>query len=89
MARNPVLLIMSLLAGANAILAAGSLQDLLSPTTFAWVVLGVAGIQAAAQFWVRGEVTPLIDPRDRAGARLRPIRSHADTDEEKPPILGI
>lgn len=72
MARNPVLLIMSLLAGVSAILGLGVLQDLISANAIGWVLVGYAGLQAAVQFWVRGEVTPLIDPRDRSGVRLVP-----------------
>ena len=75
MIRNPVLFMMSLFAGANAILALGTLQELVSQRTLAWFVLALAGGQAAMQFWVRGEVTPLTSPRDRDGAPLVPIGS--------------
>lgn len=70
MARNPVLLIMSILAGVSAILGLGTLQDLIDPKSLGWVLVGYAGIQAAVQFWVRGQVTPMIDPRDNQGQRL-------------------
>lgn len=72
MRRNPVLLIMSLLAGVNAILAVGTLQDLVPAAAFGWITLILAGAQAAVQFWVRGQVTPLDSPRDRAGVPLVP-----------------
>lgn len=70
--KNPVLFVMSLLAGVNAILAVGTLQDLISAAAFGWVVLITAGVQAAVQFWVKGQVTPLADPRNNLGERLTP-----------------
>ncbi len=71
---NPVLLVMSLLAGAQVLAAAANLTDLLGAKPAAWIVLGVAAIQTGVQFWVRGEVTPLANPRDNNGRLLVPVK---------------
>ena len=76
---RPVLLVMSVLAGINAILGLGTLGDLISPTALAWVVLVSAGVQAAVQFWVQGKVTPLANPRDAYG---QPLVRKVLTDRE-------
>lgn len=68
--RNPVLLAMSLLAGLSAILGLGTLQDLVSPTVLGWILVAQAGATAALQFWVRGQVTPMVDPRAHDGRQL-------------------
>ena len=76
---RPVRLVMSVLAGVNAILGLGTLGDLISPTALAWVILVSAGIQATVQFWVEGQVTPLSNPRDGYGRKLMikpPTDSH-------------
>lgn len=68
--RNPVLLVMSVLAGAQAVMAAGALADLLSPAALGWVTLSIAAVQAGVQFWVRGQVTPIAPPRPPGAHRL-------------------
>lgn len=68
--RRPVLWVMSALAGLNATLALGTLQQLVSPTVYGWVLLCSAGLQASVQFWVQGQVTPLTRPRDHDGTEL-------------------
>ncbi len=68
--RNPVLFAMSVLAGLSAVLGLSVLQDLISPTTLGWLLVAQAGLTASMQFWVRGQVTPLVDPRDDTGRRL-------------------
>lgn len=70
--RNPVLLVMSLLAALNGALGIGTLQDLVSPAVLGWVLVVQAAATAGIQFWVRGQVTPLINPRDIDGTKLVP-----------------
>lgn len=68
--RNPVLLAMSILAGAQLLTNATGLTDVLPAK---WVMLGsvlVAAAQFGIQYWVRGVVTPLADPRDADGNKL-------------------
>jgi hypothetical protein len=77
--KNPVLLVMSILAGVSAALGLGTLQDLVSPTVLGWILITQAAITAGVQYWVRGQVTPLADPRDATGERL--VRK-APTDRE-------
>lgn len=73
MVRNPVLLAMSALAALQVLAATAGLADLVGAKPAAWFVLAVAAVQAGAQFWVRGQVTPTVDPRNDTGARLRPV----------------
>ena len=75
--RNPVLLVMSILAALNAALGLGVLSELISPTTLGWLLVAQAAITAGIQFWVRGEVTPLVDPRNAKGQRLTPDSPYA------------
>lgn len=72
MRNNPVLFVMSFLAGINGVLAVGTLQEVVSVAVFTWIVLISAGLQAAVQFWVKGVVTPLANPRDANGNALVP-----------------
>jgi hypothetical protein len=70
--RNPVLLAMSLLATLQALTGGAFLVDLFGAKVAAGIVLALAAIQLGVQYWVRGEVTPLSDPRDNFGQALRP-----------------
>lgn len=70
--RNPVLFVMSLLAGLSTVLSLSVFQDLVSPTVLGWLLVAQAAITATLQFWVRGEVTPVDSPRDRTGTPLVP-----------------
>ncbi len=77
--KNPVLLVMSILAGVSAALGLGTLQDLVSPTVLGWILIMQAAITAGVQYWVRGQVTPLADPRDARGRELT-TRPASDSD---------
>ena len=68
--KNRLLLVMSILARVRAALGLGTLQDLVSPTVLGWILLIQAAATAGVQYWVRGQVTPLADPRDATGERL-------------------
>lgn len=68
--RDPVLLVMSILAGLSAVLGLGVLNELISPTTLGWLLVIQAGATAGVQFWVRQEVTPMVDPRSHDGRQL-------------------
>jgi hypothetical protein len=74
--KRPVIWVMSALAGLNAILGLGTLQDLISPAALAWVVLVSAGVQAAVQFWVQAQVTPIALPRAADGTPLVKLGSY-------------
>lgn len=76
--KNPVLLVMSLLAGLSAVLGLGVFQDLVSATVLGWLLVAQAGVTAVVQFWVRGQVTALADPRDNSGNQLVPAGKHAN-----------
>jgi len=68
--KNPVLLIMSILAALSAVLGLSVLNDILSPTTIGWLLVIQAAGTAGVQFWVRGQVTPMADPRSNDGRQL-------------------
>jgi hypothetical protein len=68
MRREPVVWVMSVLAGVNAALGMGTLGGLIGPRALAWVVLVSAGVQAAVQFWVRGVVSPVVGEPGRHAA---------------------
>lgn len=59
--RNPVLLVMSVLAGAQVLTGGATLAEVIGPQVAGLVVLGVAAVQAGVQFYVRGQVTPWDD----------------------------
>jgi hypothetical protein len=70
--KNPVLLVMSLLAGLSAALGLGVLQDLVSPTVLGWLLVTQAVVTAAVQYWLKGQVTPVASPRAKDGTPLVP-----------------
>lgn len=76
--RNPVLFVMSILAALNAALGLGVLAELVSPTTLGWLLVIQAAATAGIQFWVRGQVTPMADPRSHDGRQLwaKPLSDH-------------
>lgn len=74
MKRNPVVIVMSVLAALQVITGAANLADLLGARPAAWVVLVGGAIQVGAAYWVKGQVTPLADPRDNLGRPLTPDR---------------
>jgi hypothetical protein len=71
MKRNPVLLVMSIFAGLQALSGGAFLLDVFGAKTAGLVVLALAAVQAGVQYWVRGQVTPLADPRDNLGRPMR------------------
>jgi protein-S-isoprenylcysteine O-methyltransferase Ste14 len=79
--RNPVLVVMSLLAGLSAVLGLGTLQDLVSPVILGWLLVAQAAVTAGVQFWVHGSVTPLVDPRNAQGHQLVDSGKHAIVNE--------
>jgi hypothetical protein len=73
MKRNPVVWIMSILAALQLLAGASAFIDVIG---LKWAALAMAVVLAAQfglQFWVRGEVTPLADPRDDQGRELVPV----------------
>jgi len=71
MKRNPVLLAMSLLAVINALAGAAAFTDAVGPGTAKLMLAFSVALQLGVQYWVRGQVTPVVDPRDDLGRPLR------------------
>lgn len=82
LSRNPVLIAMSVLAGMQALTVSAGFTDAVPPNVALWVVLGIAALQGAVQFYVRGEVTPVSDPRTDEGERLVPASEAVIYDGE-------
>ncbi len=70
---NPVLWYTALMAGGAAFLSFAGLADLMPKTAIAWVSLVLAVAGAMGGVLVRGQVTPLSDPRDNDGNKLEPV----------------
>lgn len=68
--RNPVIWVMSVLAGAQLLTMSTAFLDVVPARWAALASVCVIAAQVAVQFWVRGQVTPLNDPRDRDGVEL-------------------
>lgn len=79
--RNPVLVVMSLLAGLSAVLGLGTLQDLVSPEILGWLLVAQAAVTGTIQFWIHGQTTPLVDPRNAEGHQLVDSGRHAIANE--------
>jgi len=75
--KNPVLLVMSLLAGLSAALGLGVFQDLVSPTVLGWLLVSQAVVTAVVQYWVRGQVTPIANPKAADGTPLVKVGRHS------------
>lgn len=56
---EPVVFVMSILAGAQALLGGAGLADVIGARYVLAGVLLVGGIQAGLQFWVRNRVAPM------------------------------
>ncbi|MFD0558708.1 hypothetical protein FB566_4661 [Stackebrandtia endophytica] len=59
MKREPVLIIMSVLAGLQVFVGGAAFTELVSLRVAGLLALSVAAIQVGVQFYVRGQVTPL------------------------------
>lgn len=68
--RNPVVWVMSILAGAQALLLAAGFIAVIGARWAAFGTAIVIALQLVVQVWVRGQVTPLSDPRDASGTQL-------------------
>jgi hypothetical protein len=58
MTSRPVLITMSILAGAQVLVGAASLTDLIGKQAAGLAIVGIAAVQAGIQFYVQGQVTP-------------------------------
>lgn len=77
MRRNPVVWVMSVLAAFQLLAGASAFIDVVG---LKWAALAMAVVLAAQlglQFWVRGEVTPVAEPRDNQGRELVPVNRSA------------
>lgn len=68
--RNPVIWAMSVLAGLQLLTASTAFLDVVPTRWAALASMCVIAAQVVIQFWVRGQVTPLSDPRDHDGVEL-------------------
>ena len=68
--RNPVIWVMSVLAGAQLLTASTAFLDVVPARWAALASVCIVAAQVTVQFWVRGQVTPLNDPRDHDGVEL-------------------
>jgi hypothetical protein len=65
--RNPVLMAMSLLAVINALCGLAAFSDVVGTKTAGFLLAFSVALQLGVQYWLRGQVTPLSDPRDNLG----------------------
>lgn len=68
--RNPVIWVMSVLAGAQLLTASTAFLDVVPARWAALASVCIVAAQVAVQFWVRGQVTPISDPRDSQGREM-------------------
>lgn len=61
MRREPVVIVMSVLAGYQVLVAGAAFGEYVGMELAALLILIGAAVQAAVQFYVRGEVTPVIN----------------------------
>ncbi|WP_244933157.1 hypothetical protein [Micromonospora tulbaghiae] len=69
---RPVLYLTMALAGLAAVTGFAGLADLLPATVILWLLLVQAVAVAVSGVYLQSVVTPLSDPRDDDGRRLRP-----------------
>lgn len=86
--REPVLIVMSVLAAAQALTAAAGFTDAVPGQAALWIVLVIAAAQAGVQFYVRGLTTPVADPRARDGEPLVPLSSAAAAADDPDGYVG-
>jgi hypothetical protein len=67
MKREPVVIVMAVLAGLQVLVAGAAFTEAVPQPWAGLAALVVAAIQVAVAFWVRGEVVPLVKV-DRTGA---------------------
>ena len=65
MKREPVLIVMSVLAGLQVFVGGAAFTELVSAQVAGLLALAVAALQVGFQFYVRGKVTPLGEPAGR------------------------
>lgn len=72
--------VMSILAALQLLAGASAFIDVIGMKWAALAMAVVLSAQLGLQFWVRGEVTPLSDPRDNQGRELVPVNRGARTE---------
>lgn len=58
---QPVLLVMSVMAGVDAVLAGAALGDVISDKTLGLLLLIMVGFKVGSAYYLRGKVVPLVD----------------------------
>jgi hypothetical protein len=61
MTSRPVLITMSVLAGAQVLVGGAALGDVIGKDAAGLAIIAVAAIQAGMQFYVQGQVTPTVN----------------------------
>lgn len=69
---RPVLAMTAVLAGLQFLAGSAALADYVGRDTYGIFALGVGALQIGWGVYVQSAVTPLADPRNRAGERLTP-----------------
>jgi|GEM_PF-4706741 len=80
MKREPVLIIMSVLAGLQVFVGGAAFTELVSLRVAGLLALSVAAIQVGVQFYVRGKVTPL----EKLAAESAPATDDSADKSEAP-----
>lgn len=76
--QQPVLVVMALLAALEALAGFSVFVDIIGARIAGILCALLAAIQVGMAYWVRGQVTPLSDPRDNAGRPLVPMAPRVD-----------
>lgn len=90
MKRNPVLIVMSILAGLQVLAGGAALADVLGQAAAGLFILTVAAAQMGLQFYVRGEVVPvgraqeLVDAAARTGLPVNVANTRVGHDPYQP-----
>ena len=84
MNREPVLVVMSVLAGMQALIGAAGFAEAVPRQAALWMILATAAVQAGVQFYVRGQVRPLTSEEAETSGytgRHRPETSPTISDQ--------
>lgn len=81
MNKEPVVIVMSVLAGLQILTAGSALGDVIGAQAAALIVLAVAAVQAGVQFYVRGKVYTEETVQRLTGL---PVARHAKTPAARP-----
>lgn len=78
--REPVVLVMSILAGLQILTAGTALADVIGVKLAGLLVLATAATQAGVQFYVRGQVTPTVNVAAEVARAAAPAQAGPASD---------